>query len=274
MLIPFEFDGIKSSVYGLYLCSFDGSRDGVSTLGNEVEIKTVKSPKGNRFIRTGSTYETPLTFSFQVMKYDCKYGISEISSRELARLLRWLVRKEYHYLRFEQSEWDNVYYNCTLRVQKYEIAGKILGLEIDVSCDAPWGYSEQKEYHLDFNLKNEYNIYNYSDEDGGILPDLVTIQCSKNGDLILKNTFLVRNDENNKKITTIEIKNCKKGEIIQLDRHKNISSSAIHDNLMNDFNYVFLELFSDLYNSENIIYSESKCNLSIYYREIRKGVLV
>ncbi len=274
MLVPFEFDNVDSSVYGLYLCRFDGSNDGVKTLGNEIEIKTVKSPKGNRFIRTGSIYETPLSFSFQVVKYDCNYGVAEIGARELARILRWLVRKEYHYLRFEQTGWDNVYYNCTLKVQKYETAGKILGLEIEVSCDAPWGYSEKKEYHLDFGVKNEYMIYNYSDEDGGILPDLVTIQCKENCNLTIRNTFFIKNDENNKKINTTEIVNCKKGEIIQFDRHKNICSSFNHEGLLNDFNFVFFELFSDLYNSENKIYSNSNCKMSIFYREIRKGVLV
>lgn len=273
----FEYDGIKSSVYGLYICSFDNPRNGTFSIGNEVTINTVKSPKGNRFIKIGHSYETPLSFTFQVAKFDCGSDVEEITARELARIMRWLVRSDnYHYLRFEQCEWENIFYNCQLKVQKYEVAGKIVGLEIEATCDAPWGYSEPKEYHLEFNLGtnkvNKYSIYNYSDEDGSILPDLVTIECGKDCDLSLKNTFLIRKDESNKKTRTVEIRNCKKGEVIQFDRHKNICSSIVHDGLTNDFNYVFLELFSDFYNSENTISSNCECKVSIFYREIRKGV--
>lgn len=279
MLIPFEFDGVNSSVYGLYLCHFDGSGDGIRTSGCETEIKTVKSPRGNRFIRTGSTYETPLSFSFQVVKYDCRHGVTEIGARELARLLRWLVRKEYHYLRFEQGEWDNVFYNCTLKVQKYETGGKIQGLEIEATCDAPWGYSEPKTYHMEFNLDqgknvNRHCIYNYSDEDGGLLPDLVRIEIYENCDFALQNTFLVQKSENHKKIISVSIKNCKKDEIIQFDRHKNICSSVAHHGLMNDFNHVFPEIFSDFTNPKNELFSSNPCKVSMYFREIRKGVPV
>lgn len=269
----FEFDGIKSSVYGLYICSFDGAKNGVSSVGNEVTMNTIKTPRGNRFIKTSSTYETPLSFTFQVMKFNCNSGIEEISPRELARIMRWLVRSDnYHYLRFEQSEWENIFYNCYLKVQKYEIAGQIVGLEIEATCDAPWGYSERKEHHLDFALKNEYSIHNYSDEDGGILPDLVTVQCRTNCDIAIKNTFCIRKDQTNQKAVTVKIANCKKDETIQFDRHRNICSSMSHKGLMDDFNHVFLELFSDLYNSENTLSSDSGCMLSIFYREIRKGV--
>lgn len=269
----FEFDGIKSSVHGLYICSFDGARNGVFPLGSEVTVNTIKAPRGTRRIKTGSLYETPLSFTFQVVKLNSHSEGEEISPRELAGIIRWLVRSDnYHYLRFEQSEWENIFYNCYLKVQKYEIAGQIVGLEIEATCDAPWGYSERKEYHLDFALKNEYRIYNYSDEDGGILPDLVTIRCRKDCDLTIKNTFSIRGDETNKKITTVEIKKCKKDEVIQLDRHRNICSSMPHKGLMDDFNHVFPELFCDLYNAENTLYSDSGCMLSIFCREIRKGV--
>lgn len=272
MLIPFEFDGIKSSVYGLHVCRFDGADDGVKTLGNEIEIKTVKSPKGNRFIKTYSTYETPLTFSFQVVKCECGTEITEIKPRELAKILRWLVRKEYHYLRFEQSGWENVFYNCALKVQKYESGGKIFGLEIEATCDAPWGYSEPKEYHFELAPGSNFVLHHYSDEDGSLLPDLVEIEVLENCDpLRVTNTF-------REKQIALEVKHCRAGEHIRFDRHKNISSYTpngslvTHENIMNDFNYVFLELFSDFYSSKNVLTASHRCNISLYYRAIRKGV--
>ncbi|MCI9538455.1 MAG: hypothetical protein HFG35_09335 [Eubacterium sp.] len=275
MITQFEFDGIKSSVFGLYLCSFSGSSTGAKPVGNEITINTVKAPKKNRFIRTGVTYETPLTFSFQVVKYNCWGENMEITPRELAKIMRWLVRKDYRYLRFDQTGWDNVFYNCTLKVQKYEIGGVIRGLEIEATCDAPWGYSERKEHTLNLNGVNACSIYNYSDEDGGILPDLVRIEVLGNYDLLcITNTFSTNQDKNKTKTINVKINNCKQGEIIELDRHKNICSSMVHDGLVNDFNHVFLELFSDFNQYENVITSNERCNVTIYIREIRKGVPV
>lgn len=294
MLIPFEFDGVKSSVYGLYVCSFDGGSNGAKTLGNEITTNTVKTPSGKRWMHTGCTYESPLTFTFQIAKYECGEGVTAVEPRELARIMRWLVRREYHYLRFEQNGWDNVFYNCTLKVQKYEIGGVIRGFEIEATCDAPWGYSEPKEYttKTPLNENSEFKIYNYSDEDGGLLPDIVQINVRKKCDLRITNTFLTKNGV--EKTTKTEIKNCKAGEILQFDRHRNIQttlqSSNAHEKLMDDFNHVFLELFSDLENSKNTITvkditantdvnsknnSDSDiCDLYIRYREIRKGVPV
>jgi hypothetical protein len=275
MITQFEFDGIKSSVFGLYLCSFNGTSDGAKPLGNKITINTVKAPKKNRFIRTGVTYETPLTFTFQVIKYNCMGEDMEITPRELAKIMRWLVRKDYRYLRFDQTGWDNVFYNCTLKVQKYEIGGIIRGLEIEATCDAPWGYSERKEHILNLDESNACSIFNYSDEDGGILPDLVRIEVLRDCDqLNITNTFSMDQDENKSKTINVEIKNCKQDEIIELDRHKNICSSMVHDGLINDFNHVFLELFSDFNQYENVITSNEPCNVTIYVREIRKGVPV
>lgn len=274
-MISFEFNGIESSIFGLYICSFDGISGGAKNIGDEITINTVKAPKGNRYLCTGGTYENPLTFTFQVGKYDCRYGIGSIESRELARIMRWLIRKDYCYLRFEKDGWDNVFYNCSLKVRKYEIGGNIYGLEIEASCDAPWGYSEPKEHHFQLDGTAPYKLYNYSDEDGELLPDLVKIEILENCDLFkLTNTFYIEMDEKNKKTINTEIKKCKNGEVIQLDRHKNIFSSAVHNGLMDDFNHVFFELFSDFLNTENIITSNAPCRISLYFREIRKGVLV
>lgn len=270
----FEYDGIKSSVYGLYICSFGEGNGGISSIGNEITVNNVKTPNGKRFIKTGIIYENPLSFSFQVVKYDCKIGAQEIEARELARIMRWLTRTDnYHYLRFKQSGWDNVFYNCYLKLQKYEVRGKIYGLEIEVTCDAPWGYSEPKHILLDFTENSSFRIYNYSDEDGSMIPDLVKIEITEPCDLKITNTFLIKDDPDHKKTVTMKIDNCKKGEIIQMDRHKNICSTLAHDKgLYNDFNFHFIELFSDFNNPVNTISSNAKCIITMDYREIRKGV--
>lgn len=284
MLIPFEFDGVNSSVYALYLANFGGPGDGTKTTGDAMEVKTVKSPKESRWLQTAGSYDTPLTFTFQVVKYTCSDGAAVIEPREFARILRWLVRKEYHYLRFEKSGWDNVFYNCTLKVQKYEIGGVLYGLEIEATCDAPWGYSEPKENRFHLDEKSHYDLYNYSDEDGGIFPELVQIRIpvpqedeSAAGiyDLTLTNTFSGGKGDTGAKIIQTQIKNCQPGEILSLDWHRNICSSEhTHHTLPDDFNYIFPELFSDISCPKNTFTADHPCDVVIRHREIRKGVPV
>lgn len=267
----FEFDGIRSSVFGLYICSFDGSKDGLATIGGAITFNNAKSPKGNKWIYTDSVYEEPLTFTFQCFKHDCSTGTEPIGGRELARIMRWLERNDgYHPIRFLEDEWDNVFYNAKLKLQKYEVGGKPYGFEIEVTCDAPWGYSELKEY--DSKGNTIFNLYNYSDEDGELLPDLVKIEVAKNCDLAITNTFNLKGDINNPYSLTTHIDNCVAGEIIYLDKNKNIMSSVEHSTLADDFDYNFLYLYSDFINEKNTITVNNPCNITIYWREIRKGV--
>lgn len=272
----FEYDGIKSSVYGLYICSFDGARTGTYSLGNDVTIHTVQAPGKKQLIKSGSTWENPLTFQFQVAKYDCSSGVQEITSRELAHIMRWLIRSDnYHYLRFIQTGWDNIFYNCSLKLQKHEIDGKIYGLDIEATCDSPWGWSERKEYTFDTTLsgKKSFNLYNYSDEDGALLPDLVELQIlSKEPcDLTVINRFSCRKEEETLEHKLV-IHNCSPGEILSMDKHKNIVSNLPHEQLYNDFNHNFLHLYSDLTNNENEISVSVDCKMRILWREVRKGV--
>ncbi len=275
----FEFDSISSSTYGLYICSFDGAKSGVSTLGNEITFNTVKSPKSNGWIYTDSIYENPLTFTFQCIKYNCNSGSEPIEARELARIMRWLVRNDgYHYIRFKYNEWDNVFYNAQLKLQKYEIAGQIYGFEIEVICDAPWGYSEMKEHSFNYNDINKektFTLYNYSDEDGALLPDLMKVEVLEKCDLIISNTFNINGDEKNQLINYTIINNCKSGEILYMDKNMNIISDCdgcIHSTLSDDFNYSFLTLYSDFKSAKNEIEASHACNITINWREIRKGV--
>ncbi len=272
----FEYNGIKSSVYGLYLCSFDGPRTGTYSLGNDVTIHTIQPPGKKQLIRSGSTWENPLTFQFQVAKYDYKHGVQEITSRELAHIMRWLIRSDnYHYLRFTQTGWDNIFYNCFLKLQKHEIAGKIYGLDIEATCDAPWGWSERKEYIFDTTLagKKSFNLYNYSDEDGALLPDLVEIQIlsKEKSDLIITNQFNIPAKERQLENKLI-VNNCLPGEILSMDKHKNIVSSLPHEQLYNDFNHDFLHLYRDFSGNENQISVSVDCRIRILWREVRKGV--
>lgn len=275
----FEFDGISSSTYGLYICSFDGVKNGTGTLGNEITYNTAKSPKNNRWIYTDSVYENPLTFTFQCLKFDCNTGSKPIEARELARIMRWLLRNDgYHYLRFKHNEWDNVFYNAQLKLQKHEIAGQIYGFEIEVICDAPWGYSEMKEfsfYYNDVNKRKTFTLYNYSDEDGSLLPELIKIEVLENCDLIISNTFNINGDERNQLINHTTINNCKSGEILYMDKNMNIicdGDGYSHPTLSDDFNYCFFKLYSDYKNAKNTITVSHACNITINWREIRKGV--
>ena len=50
------------------------------------------------------------------------------------------------------------------------------------------------------------------------------------------------------------------------------SSDNNHETLPDDFGYIFLYLYSDFVNEKNIITISNPCNITINWREIRKGV--
>ena len=124
----FIYDGVSSDDMGVMICSFDGG-DEISTVGSKVEISTAKSPNSYKWLKTNAVYNEQLTFSFSFCKDICNLDGNEmsISSEEQAEIIRWLVRKENHYLSFEEDGFENIYYNCTISLEKKQVGGSTIG---------------------------------------------------------------------------------------------------------------------------------------------------
>ena len=266
----FEFNGIKSSDLGYYIVGFDGfSNDGVGTAGNEVTFSTSKPSNSYSWNFHGSKYENPLTASFQIGKFDC--GIDkdknyELSQQDCAFLLRWLVRTDgYKFLRFFQGGYEgceNTFFRVQNKLQWIRVQGAIVGAQIDVTCDAPVGYSDVQ-------------IYNDSDTAGALYFDETDILMTSDAqNLQIKNNLDALYSPTIQYVT--QLKNCKNGEHITIANHMiETSKNTGHtrENFNNDFNFKYPRLinFSDINETRKNIFTVTggSCRLSFSYRTIR-----
>lgn len=271
----FIFDGISSKEYDLIICSFDGTKNGEMTAGSKIEFTTFKAPNSNRWVKTGSSYTEQLTFNFQICKYKCdKSNVEPISERELAFLMRWLVRKEYKDLQFIQEGYENIFYHCQINAQKYEVAGECVGLSLTVVCDAPFGWSELMTYDATVTGSSSFSLYDSSDEIGVVYPD-IQIVSNKN------QAISIENKTTNMKTS---IKNCQANEQIVLSNETAKSSMCVlvenameysgqHSTFYDDFNWDWFSIGNTFNNRVNEIIITGDCSMHFEWRVPRKAVV-
>ena len=270
-LKDFVYNGERLSDYNLMVCNFDGSNDTVD-IGNNITINKVKSPNSYKYMSTGHSYDDAFITTFQVCKISCKDNVdSVIKEDELNRIIRWLNRKRFCKFKpiYDRHEFSDVYYNASFNIQIIKFGKDVVGLELTLNTDAPFGYIEPVEYHHEFIAENdEFVVFDYSDEVGFLYCD-ATITCLESGDLRISNEL----DKNN----AVVIRNCKKGEVIQLYGSQKViknSDDSDHRTLYNDFNYNFLRVVNSYENNENVFRSNLKCKLTMKYSPIRKAGIV
>ena len=279
----FEFNGIKSSDLGYYIVGFDGfSNDGVGTAGNEITFTTSKPSNSYSWNFHGSKYESPLTTSFQIGKFSC--GIDkdknyELSQQDCAFLLRWLVRTDgYKFLRFFQGEYEgyeNTFFRVQNKLQWIRVQGAIVGAQIDVTCDAPSGYSDVQIFEASCSNGSSFTIYNDSDKAGALYFDETDILMTSDAqNLQIKNNLDALYSPTIQYVT--QLKNCKNGEHITIANHMiETSKNAGHtrESINNDFNFKYPRLinFSELNETRKNIFTVTggSCRLSFSYRTIR-----
>lgn len=273
----FEFDGISSKDLGIMLISYDGFSEDTGTVstGSEITFNTTKAPSSKKWNYHGVNYETQLTFSFQIGKVQCGHSIDmELSQSECAYLMRWLVRADgFHMLRFLQNEYENTYFNCQMTSQLLKTPdGKIIGMQLQATCDAPFGYSEEKVYTVSIKNGDSFQIYDDSDEVGSIIFDTTYITSKGSGKLTLTNDM---NAIYSPMITYVtEIKDVRKNENITIKNHQITSDNASHS-IGKDFNYRYprlINLFGIDGEQRINTYTVSgcDCDITFQYRVIRK----
>ena len=257
----FTYDGVTSDDMGVIICSFDGGNE-ISAIGSSVEITTVKSPNSNRWLKTNASHKEPLIFTFSICNNPCNNDDDmPFSADEQREIVRWLARKDYHYLSFDQDGFENIYYNCYIALDKKQVAGETIGFNLTVSCDAPFGYSDERIIKT---TDNEVTVLDTSDEIGSIIPT-TTITVKSNGTVTLYN-------ENTNETTTIE--NCIAGEKITFTDMLRVSSnSADHNTFYDDFNYVYPKIQNSFRSNVNKIQLTNCSSLTMTWREIRKAVI-
>lgn len=273
--IDFEYNGQRLSDYGCMICCIDTS-PGVETvsIGSQLTLNTVRPAGLHKFRLLSTQYDSAYTVTFQVAKAGCpNQDDTEIRESELSDMMRWLQRKEYHKFKaiYSNGEYANTYYMGTFHIQAIRACDQVIGLELTLQTNAPFGYYEPTEYYMELpDSESSYTVFDHSDEIGYLYPEVVEIECLSQGDLTIYNSMDAR--------PTV-IHNCAAGEIITLDgENKQICSSLSHDRLYNDFNYHFIRIMNDDNNgaagNANVFTAALPCNIRLVYSPIRKvGVI-
>jgi hypothetical protein len=267
-MIDFEYNGEKLSNRNMMLCNFDSNNDTVE-IGNNVTITTVRTPNSNKHMAVGYSYDEALVMEFSICKDVCKTDVLSISDTELNGLMRWLNRKKFCKFKpiYNDGSFKDVYFYGTFNVQVVKMGENIVGLNLTLTTNAPFGFVEPSTYTYTFNDENtRFVIKDTSDEIGHLYCN-ATIKCLEAGDLKISNSLDINN--------TMSIKNCVAGEIITLyGEQKIIESNKTHKTLRNDFNYNFLRVNNTYENVTNRFAANLSCELSITYSPIRKVGLI
>ncbi len=259
----FLYDNEKLSDHGMVLCSFDSGGLETVSAGNSLTFGTVKTGASDKSYFGTAGYEEPLSATFQICKYDYRYGNESISAEELTSLLRWLARRDgFHRFQLYQKGYEGVYFYGSFNdIKLLKLGGVLYGLELTLVTDSPYGY-ENISFDLTARASVGSSVFCLSNETGYIYPKVFTCKCLEAGNLRLHNSVEDR---------VTEIKNCVKGEIISLDgNRKIIESSSVTHKLYNDFNYNFFRLGSRYDDNLNIITASLPCEIHIEYESIRK----
>lgn len=287
----FEFNGISSKDVGIRIVSIDNNQNGEFKSNNKMEYNTSKATQTNRWNMHGFHYENPLSFSFQIMKWNKykKEPNDEFTPAEQASCKRWLERTDrYKYLRFLTDKYEHIYFHCILTVQWYEIAGQCAGATVYVTCDSAKAYSEIQTFETNTQSNSTFTLYNNADSIGQTEMELIEIEVLQNGKISISNDLLSaflpqRMQYQNK----MEIDNCLKGEVLVINGlTKQISSNKTHETLADDYNYspICLVNFEEqpVYTGGNGFHQKRintftnngvPCNISIAYRTDRQVVI-
>lgn len=270
----FEYDGQLLSDYGFIICDFgDGAGTETVSVGSPLNLNTIQMPHLNKFKVMSTQYGEAYSVTFQIAKTEDLNAAADtlfLDEYELSRLIRWLNRKEFHKFKaiYADGEHAKTYYMGTFNVQTICLRGNVIGLELTLQTNAPFGYYEPVEYEMTLSdTADGCTICDTSDEIGYIYPDIVEIECLGSGDLTVSNSNDTRQ--------TI-IRNCAKGEVITLyGETKQIASSMEHQKLCNDFNYSFIRIINRRENgndeSSNTFTASLPCRIRLVYSPISKG---
>ena len=276
--IDFEYDGQRLSEYGCMVCHISSSPDlNTVNMGSQITFNTINLPQQNKFKLMSTQYSEAYTTTFEIGKFNCNTDEDHVfTQEEISGLMRWLNKKKYNKFKmiYNKDDFDNIYYMGTFNVQMITYCGKVIGLELTLQTNAPFGYYEPVECEMEFMTggdDEEISIYDISDEIGHIYPQNVTIKCLGSGDLE------IHNSQDGTRSTVV--KGCIEGEILTLDgENKIITSSENHVRLYNDFNYNFIRISNYNENSindtQNTFTASLPCQISFSYSPICKMGIV
>lgn len=255
----FIFAGRTLSSFGMILCRFDSS--GIETIdGVQISFNNVSTLNGAKSELTSVVYEKNLETTIQICRNPCNSKDMEIDFVIYRELTKWLCRKKYLKLKFLDDSTIDLYCEAIINVNKIELGGKIVGLELNISTNRPFLLKEQKTIVINNKVQNgKHSINDESYEEGHIYP-ITEITVSQSGDLKIHNAM-----ENRDTI----IKNCVAGEVITMN-YPVIQSSLPSHNIQNDFNWNFFRIANTYEESRNDLTISLPCIIKVKYSPIVK----
>ena len=265
--LDFEYDGFRLSDFGCIICTFDSPGTESYSVGSQISYETVPVDSGKINYFVSSQYEDCIEAEFQICKNvermmdnNDKYFTLD----EQSEITRWLNRRHFLPLTIINEGYENIYFEGSFNVQKYEVAGNVIGFVLTLTTNKPFALSRQYSHRFEITdpTKQIINVHDISDEIGYAYANL-EIECKSNGTLSITNDM-------DKRVT--EIKNCKSGEKITITSNLCIDTSlGTHKStIMNDFNFNFLRISNKLENRNNRLKFSMPCKVYLTYSPIRK----
>lgn len=256
----FEFNGKNLSDFGFIIANF-GSK-GLETIdGSEIIFNTVGNLDGSKHSLVSTGYDECLECTIQVCKFSCNADIKEILPTEFREISAWLNRRKFLKFKILDEEHIDLYYNASVKsINRIELDGRLMGLELNIITDSPHAYKEPKLITIKNTVQNgKHSVNDTSYEEGYIYP-YMEITIARDGNLNICNAIEDRNTF---------IANCVAGEVITMD-YPVIQSSHQSHNIQNDFNWNFFRVANTFDNSRNDLTISIPCTIKIKYSPIVK----
>lgn len=303
----FEFNGKHLSDFGFIICNFgDKGLDTVSN-GATITFNTIPTLNGAHHKLNSTTYEDCLETTIQICRNSCDGGNMEISPAAFRELTRWLCRKQFHKFKPLSEEYIDLYYESIINISRIELDEKLVGLELEITCNRPFALKEPKiinvvcaqgkevygweKYQnspevikLGYVTSKDENAYpadglhtdGYQYVSVGKVYKASINDTSHEEGFIYPYTEITVNENGDLKIhNALEnretfIANCVAGEVITMDYPIIQSSISSHKNIQNDFNWTFFRVANTFDNSRNDLTVSLPCTMKIKYSPIVK----
>ena len=256
----FKYGERTLSSFGFIVCRFDSG--GLETIdGAEISFNTVSILNGQKHHLISAQYENCLSSTIQICKHSCSKGIEKITPIEYREIMRWLSQKSFRKFKPLDEEHIDIYYEaaCT-NVNRIELDGKLIGLELNLITNSPHAFKEPRTIIIkNLEKDGQHNIHDISHEEGYIYP-YTEIIVNEDGNLNIYNAIENRNTY---------IANCVANEVITMD-YPVIQSSVSSHNIQNDFNWNFFRIANTYDNSRNDLTISLPCTIKITYSPIVK----
>lgn len=265
----FEYADKRLSDFGWTTCVIGGNSGTEEVnIGCDITFNTIRNNHSSIHSDISTTYDNVYTTTYQITKKDCNGESKYPTYDEIRSLYNWLNRKDYAKFKplSDKDESYDVWYFGSFNVQEFFIGGRIVGLTLNFTGNAPYGFGADNAFQIITSEPNEkFYVYGDSDEAESIIYPKVEIKCLQDGDLKITN------------LTTGNytfIANCIADEIITLDGEYKISITNLpdeHTTFSSDFNYSYLDIkVGEYIGYENEYEVSMPCEITVTYSPIRK----